>query len=230
MLVKGKSGQTNWEGIAKKPGEVAPKPEKKKAPEGAPGKGLPIKGLAVGEFAVTNGTLLWIDHKKGERKEITDLNVRLQDVSLDRPIRLVLTAMLDGRPIELKAKVGPVGKEPGKGTLPLDITLKALKELQMALKGKLVDPATNKQFDLAVQISPFSPRSRMAFSPFGNIPTSIPFGWLRALTGALANRIWGATIFLNVCPGVMISRGMLLFLMFSGFTPSKTKMPLSRPL
>ncbi|MBW1997174.1 MAG: AsmA family protein, partial [Deltaproteobacteria bacterium] len=150
------------EGIGKKPAEIAPEPEQKKAPEGAPRKGIPIKGLAVGEFAVTKGTLLWIDRTRGERKEIADLNLRLQDVSLDRPIRLVLTAMLDGRPIEVKANVGPVGKEPGKGTLPLEITLKALKELEIAFKGKLVDPATNQQYDLAVQVSPFSPRSLMS--------------------------------------------------------------------
>ncbi len=160
-LEKSKSGRTNWEGMGKTSAEGAPKPEKGKAPEGRPGEGLPIKGLAVGEFAITKGSLLWIDHGKGERKEISDLTLRLQDVSLDRPIRLVLSALLDGQPVELKGNVGPLGKEPGKGTLPVDLSIKALKELEMNLKGKLVDPATNQQFDLALQVSPFSPRKLM---------------------------------------------------------------------
>jgi AsmA protein len=161
-LEKSKSGRTNWEGIGKTSAEAAPKPEKGKAPEGRPGEGLPIKGLAVGEFAVTKGSLLWIDHGKGERKEISDLTLRLQDVSLDRPIRLVLSALLDGQPVELKGNVGPLGKEPGKGTLPVDLSIKALKELEVNLKGKLVDPATKQQFDLALQISAFSPRKLMS--------------------------------------------------------------------
>jgi AsmA protein len=40
--------------------------------------------------------------------------------------------------------------------------LKALKELTVNLKGKLVDPATTQQFDLAIQLSPFSPRKLMS--------------------------------------------------------------------
>jgi AsmA protein len=161
-LEKSKSGRTNWEDMGKKSAEGAPKPAKEKAQEGGPAEGLPIKGLAVGEFAVKKGSLLWIDQSKGERKEISDLNLRLYDVSLDRPIRLALSAILDGQPIELKGNVGPLGKDPGKGTLPLDLSIKALKELEVSLKGKLVDPATNQQFDLAIKVSPFSPRKLMS--------------------------------------------------------------------
>ncbi len=64
----------------------------------------------MGEFAVRKGSLLWIDHSKGERKEISDVTLRLQDVSLDRPIQLALSANLDGHPLELKGILGPVGK------------------------------------------------------------------------------------------------------------------------
>ena len=161
-LEKDKSGRTNWEGIGKKPAEAAPKPEKKKVPETGAGEGLPISDLAVGEFAVTKGSLVWIDHSKGERKEVSDLNLRLEDVSLDRPIKLVLSAILDGQPVELEGNLGPLGKEPGKGTMPVDLTIKALKEVVVDVKGKLVDPATNQQFDLALQVSPFSPRKVMS--------------------------------------------------------------------
>jgi AsmA protein len=161
-LERSKIGRTNWEDLGKKSVEAAPKPEKEKAPGGGDGEGLPIAGLAVGEFAVTKGSLLWIDHSKGERKEVSDLNLTLKDVSLDRPIQLVLSAILDGQPVELKGNVGPLGKEPGKGTMPVDLSIKALKELEVGLKGKLVDPATNQQFDLVLQVSPFSPRKLMS--------------------------------------------------------------------
>ncbi|NIR13538.1 MAG: hypothetical protein GWN86_06135, partial [Desulfobacterales bacterium] len=46
--------------------------------------------------------------------------------------------------------------------MPVDLSIKALKELEVNLKGKLVDPATSQQFDLAIQVSPFSPRKLMS--------------------------------------------------------------------
>ncbi|MBN2062774.1 MAG: AsmA family protein [Deltaproteobacteria bacterium] len=160
-IEKSKSGKTNLESLGKSSGDVSKKTraEKEKAAETKPSGGLPIKALAVGEFAVTKGSLLWIDHGTGERKEITDVTIRLQDVSLDRAIKLFLAAKLDGKPVEIKGDLGPVGKEPGKGAIPIDFQIKALEELEMGLKGKVVDPVTNKQFDLAVKVSPFSPRS-----------------------------------------------------------------------
>jgi len=147
------------DGLGKAPSkEEKPSREKKGAPSDKPGEGLPIKALAVGEFAIRKGSLLWLDHVKGERREISDLSLILKDVSLDRPIQLSLSASLDGKPISLNGRVGPMGKEPGKGTMPLDLSVNVLEELEVGLKGKMVGPATRQAFDMAVQVSPFSPR------------------------------------------------------------------------
>ncbi|UCF83856.1 MAG: AsmA family protein [Desulfobacteraceae bacterium] len=163
VLEKNKKGRGNWEGIGKAPEEVHPGvPEKKEKPsEEKRPEGLPIKALAVGEFAVTDGSVLWIDQAKGERREISNVTFRLQDVSLDRPIGLAFSASLDGRPLALEGKMGPLGKEPGKGNIPLDITLKALEQMDMSLKGNIIDPATRQQFDLSIGLAPFSPRKLM---------------------------------------------------------------------
>lgn len=159
-IEKNKSGRTNLEGLGGAAGKVpAETPDKKgKAPEPKTGEGLPIKGLAVGEFAVTDGSLLWIDHGTGERTEFSGVTLRLEDVSLDRPIQLALSAKLDGKPIEMKGNVGPLGKDPGRGTIPLDIRINALNELEMNLEGNIKDPASGGQFDLAFRLPPFSPR------------------------------------------------------------------------
>ena len=159
VLEKNKDGLGNWEGLGGPPGETVPKPSKEKGK--LPETGLPIKALAVGEFKVS-GSALWIDHAKGERKEISDFSLRLQDVSLDRPVQLALSARLDGKPVSLKGQVGPVGKDPGKGTIPLDLAFKIFEQVDMNLKGSLTDPATRQQFDLTLQVSPFSPRKLMA--------------------------------------------------------------------
>jgi AsmA protein len=164
VLEKNRSGQGSWEGIGKPSGEVPSKLPKKgeKPPEKGPGEGLPIKAIAVGEFAITEGDVLWIDQPTGERKEISDVTLRLYDVSLDRPIRFAFSAKLDKQPLSMEGKAGPVGKDPGKGTIPLDLVVKALKELDISLKGNIVDPATRPQFDLALQVSSFSPRKLVA--------------------------------------------------------------------
>ena len=163
VLEQGKNGRGNWEGIGKPSEEVSGEaPEKKeKTTEGEPMGALPIKALAVHEFKITDGNVLWIDQVKGERKEISDVTLQLEDVSLDRPIGLIFSALMDGKPISLDGTLGPVGKEPGKGTIPVEISLKALKQIDMKLKGKLANLAANPQFDLSLELAPFSLRKLM---------------------------------------------------------------------
>jgi len=162
VLEKSKEGRGNWEGIGKPSGAVEPRKEEPAAPEKKAEEGLPIKSLAVGEFAIINGYALWMDHGTGERREISDMTLRLQDVSLDRPIRLSLSAKMDGKPLSADGRIGPLGKEPGKGTMPLDVSISALNELNVALKGSIADAAKSQNFDLSLEISPFSPRKLMA--------------------------------------------------------------------
>lgn len=163
VLEKNKQGRGNWEGIGKPPEEVVPaEPAEKRGKEKGPQEALPIKALRVAEFAVANSSILFIDHASGTKQELSNVNLRLKDVSLDRPIRLNLSAVMDGKPLSLDGELGPVGKDPGKGTIPVDLSVKALKEVDLHLKGSLVDVATNKQFDLAFEVSPFSPRKLMS--------------------------------------------------------------------
>ena len=151
-LEKNKDGRANWDGIGKPSPEASPEsPEEK-------GAALPIESLAVGEFDVKKSSLLWIDGVKGVRKEISDVTLQMKDVSLDQPVQFAFSAKLDGRPLELKGKVGPVGKEPGQGAIPLDLTVKALKTLVVGIKGNIVDLSTSQEFDLAIKVSPCSPR------------------------------------------------------------------------
>ncbi len=163
-LIKSKTGRGNWEGLGKPAKEAPAKDRNKKAdkPESGGGGGLPIKSLAVGKFAITEGAVLLIDHAKGERVEISDITFRLKDVSFDRPVKMEFSALVDGRPLSMKGNIGPVGKDPGKGTIPLELSVNALKQLNIILKGKIVDPATKLKFDLALQVAPFSPRKLVA--------------------------------------------------------------------
>jgi AsmA protein len=160
VLETGKDGRTSWEGLGPPPAE-AKEGVKKKEAGGEKAKGLPIKDFVLGELAVTKGSVLWLDHAKGERREITDLTIRLKDVSLDQPITLFVSSLVDKNPVSLEGTIGPVGKDPGKGIVPLDLKAKALEEVDLALSGILTNPAEKPQFDLTIAVSPFSPKKLM---------------------------------------------------------------------
>jgi len=164
VLEKSKDGRVNWE-FAKK---VTDKPvpeiaaQKETTPADTADKGLLLKSLVVGDFAITKGSVLWIDHTRGQRKTISDVNLKLKDVSLESPFQLVFSARLDGKPLDLQGSMGPIGKDLGKGDVPVDLTLKAIEQLEIRLKGRIINPAGRPRFDLDVRVSPFSPRKLMA--------------------------------------------------------------------
>jgi AsmA protein len=163
VLEKGKDGRGNWQGMGKPSGEATGHPEQgNEAPGQEPDTGLPIKSLAVHEFAINNGSLVWIDHTSGQRKEMSELGLTLKDLSFDRPIGIALSALLDGKPLSVKGEVGPVGKDPGTGTIPLNLALEALKQVKMSLQGEIIDPATRLRFNLVLEVSSFSPRKLVA--------------------------------------------------------------------
>ncbi len=160
-LVKNKDGHVNW--AQPETDKDKPSAEKKKDPEPSTADaGLPIKDLTVGEFLLKNGSIIWIDHTTQTRKEITAVNLNLQEVSLDRPIRLSLAAQLDKKPVSVKGTLGPVGKDFKQATIPLDLDVNALKELILSLKGNVMNPGSKPGFDLAVEMKPFSPRKLVA--------------------------------------------------------------------
>ena len=161
VLEKRKDGQSGWEGIGKKTSTAAA-PAEPESQSSAESGGLPIKGLTVGEFAIKDGRILWLDEMSGTRQEVKDLNLVLSNVSLDHPINVAFSAQADGKPVSLDGTLGPLGPQPGKQPLPLDLALKLLDTLEVKLSGRVdpsVSPAT---FDLNVGVGEFSPRDVMA--------------------------------------------------------------------
>ena len=160
-LVKNKDGRVNWaQPQAVKDQSSA---EKKKETEPSTGEaGLPIDELTVGEFLLKNGSIIWIDHSTQTRKEITAVNLNLENVSLDRPIKVAFAAQLDKQPVSVDGTIGPVGKDLKQATIPLDLDINALKALMLQLKGNVMNPGSKPGVDLAVEMKPFSPRKLMA--------------------------------------------------------------------
>ena len=159
MLEKRKDGKGGWEGLGQPAEKQAVTAEENPAPSST-GE-LPIKGLLVGEFTITNGLIVWLDQATGVRKEVKDVKLVLTDVSFDKPIGVAFSALADQKPVKLNGTIGPVGAKPGKGPLPVDMAVNLLNELDVSLSGLFDPSAALPKFDFTVNVAEFSPRKIM---------------------------------------------------------------------
>jgi len=159
FLERTREGKANWENIGpdKKPETKADLKKQDKSASPSDGK-LPIESLVVGNFSILNGLVSYVDNVTGLKKQVTDFNLTLKDISLDKPIGVKLSATIDGKPLTLDGQAGPVGKEPGKEDIALDFTLKALEILNIQLKGKVLQPMAAGKIAMDLDVAPFSPR------------------------------------------------------------------------
>ncbi|UCD89079.1 MAG: AsmA family protein [Desulfobacterales bacterium] len=164
VLETSKDGRVSWKFKAKTSGEVSQKtpPETKKPGKSNPMEKFDLKAMAVGEFSFTDGSILWLDQAKKERREVSDVNLLFKDISLDRPVHLNFSARLDKLPFSLEGTVGSLEEALSKGTLQLDLSAKLFGQLDLNLKGKLNQIASHPNFDLSLQLSSFSPRKLLA--------------------------------------------------------------------
>ena len=121
-----------------------------------------LSALTVGNLAINNGSALWDDRTTGTRKEISQINLALKDVSLERPFKLTFSALVDQKPLSIDGSVGPLGQGFQAATIPVDLSLKALKQLALQLKGSLENPLTNPGVNMDIEIAEFSPRELVA--------------------------------------------------------------------
>ncbi|NDY73403.1 hypothetical protein DO021_00430 [Desulfobacter hydrogenophilus] len=166
-LVKNKAGQGNWENIGSLDIGASDQGDQAQATDPAQetsaktqtdSTDLPIESLIVDRFAVINGFLSYVDKGSGLAKKISDLNLDLSDISLDKAIDITLGAKVDGKPVSLTGTAGPVGKNPGATDIDFDLMVKALDQLALSLKGRLIKPMTEQAVDLSVDLAPFSPK------------------------------------------------------------------------
>ncbi len=154
-LVKKKNGAVNWEfpTAEKTPKENTPPKEKP-----SPGTDGALPALTAEEIAIRNGRLTYVDETSGQKQEVADLNLVLQDVSLDRPLQIQFSTRFNGQPITMAGTVGPLGNPPASQPLGFDLALSALEELNLKIKGSARDVQTAPAVDLQVDVSAFSPR------------------------------------------------------------------------
>ncbi|MCG8567141.1 MAG: AsmA family protein, partial [Desulfobacterales bacterium] len=158
-----KNGRANWvlePPQAKSPTGKSPSSQGKTEQENRePGPGtLPIQDLDIAQLALIQGMVSFKDHGAGLEKELSQLNLSLKGVRLDQPIDLEFSVRLDGQPLSLTGRFGPLGPHPGRENIPLDLKLKALGEIDLSLMGSLLDPMGEVGLEAGISLAPFSPR------------------------------------------------------------------------
>ncbi len=152
-LVTNPDGAVSWDFQAR----TAPaKPAAPSGPE--PKSGPPIASLLVGELSIQNGRIQVIDHSRGSRQEISELNLALRDVSFDRPVRLALSAKVNRSPVSVEGRFGPLGRTLGQGLVPLELSADAFDQLKLGIKGTLENWPAAPLLRVEVAAAEFSPR------------------------------------------------------------------------
>ena len=148
ILVKNKKGEANWEQPKQSP-QTQPAPKEEETPPTDSGAfNLPISALTVGNFAVNNGSAIWDDQTSATRKEISKINLSVKDFSLEKPVMLTFSALIDEKPLSVEGSVGPLGQGFQMETVPLDLSLKALEQLVLRLKGSVENPLIQPAIDM----------------------------------------------------------------------------------
>lgn len=167
-LVKNRAGLGNWENIGPSDSGGSDQAQPTQPSQDTSAKTqtgsteLPIKSLIVDRFSVTNGFLSYTDEGTGTSKQISDLNLNLSGISLEKAIAITFDAKVDGNPVSLTGTAGPLGQNPGAADIDFDLMVKALDQLALSLKGRLIKPMTEQTFDLSVDLAPFSPKKLLA--------------------------------------------------------------------
>ena len=149
-------------------------PESGEGSQVSKGNGFALQSLEVGEFSITNGRVLINDLQNNQKREISDFALQLEDASLDKPIKITMEATLDGKPLSLNGTVGPLGTEIGAGKVNLDLGIKAVQTLDMAVSGYLEDIKTKKNYKLLVAVDPFDLKKLFANLGMSPIATTDP--------------------------------------------------------
>jgi len=161
FLEKQKNGKGNWEGIGEKKDKIpsykiVSKGNNKKIEKKSDKDEFPIKSIFVKKIEVKNGFVQYNDDTNGDKKNISDLSFNTDNVSLDKPVDFDFAAKINGYLMSIKGKAGEFSKQTKQ--FPIDLNIKFAKLININIKGKISDPLKKKQFDLKLNISPFSPK------------------------------------------------------------------------
>jgi len=132
FLERNAKGEGNWADLLPASSEsmTALKGDAKDAPTAAnqaEKSGSALAAFSAQSLQLRDGKFIWQDTQSGVHMALTDVQVKLDDVQLDRPIQAKISARLNDDKIDMDAQVGPVGdlSKLDVNKLPLQVSLKS---------------------------------------------------------------------------------------------------------
>jgi len=120
---------------------------------------LPITSLLVEKIRVTNGFVTITDHRDSTHREISDINLALDNVSFDQPIDVALSAVTDQMPLSIEGQFGPIGDPSKLETIALNVQIQLLDHLNARVTGRLDTINDIPSADLDLNVDEFSLRT-----------------------------------------------------------------------
>ncbi|MDT8376466.1 MAG: AsmA family protein [Mariprofundaceae bacterium] len=108
FLERNSEGEGNWEDL------TGPTAAGGAAPEAGRAEKKPAASPALATFnaesmQLNHGRFVWVDRVSGNQLELTDLQLDINDVQVERPVEVKASASLAGEAITVEARVGPLG-------------------------------------------------------------------------------------------------------------------------
>ena len=130
FMERNAKGEGNWEDLLPASSESITAIEgdaKDKSSAVKEESGLALATLSAELLQLNDGKFIWQDAQSNVRMLLTDVQVELDDVQLERPIQAKISMRLNDDKIDLDAQVGPVGDLASLNVdhLPIQLTLKS---------------------------------------------------------------------------------------------------------
>jgi uncharacterized protein involved in outer membrane biogenesis len=101
-------GQSNWDDLLALGSKAESSPTS--TPGGKDDGSKPmLAALKAESLRLNGGTLTWVDQAAAKPMTISEIELALDDVQLDRPVTVSLSAKLSGNEVGMHAQVGPIG-------------------------------------------------------------------------------------------------------------------------
>jgi len=103
-------GQSNWDDLTASTAKPEPSSVDVAAKAQMDKSAKPmLAALKAESLRLSGGTLTWADQTTGKPLTVSDIELTLDDVQLDRPVGVSLSAKLSGNQVDVHAQVGPLG-------------------------------------------------------------------------------------------------------------------------
>lgn len=105
FLERNAKGEGNWEDLIPAPSS---EPVAEKQDDSSSDTGFALAALSAELLQLHDGRFIWLDAQSDTRIALTDVQLDLDDVQLERPVHGKLSVRLNDDKIELEAQVGPL--------------------------------------------------------------------------------------------------------------------------